>query len=35
MMVGRRSFPFGMVKFQGRAVKLPGSISVENQDDPG
>ena len=25
-MVGRWSFPFGMVYFQGRTVKLPGSI---------
>ena len=26
MMVGRRSFPFGMVCFQWRTVKLPGGI---------
>ena len=26
MMVGNRSFPFGMVCFQGRTVKLPGGI---------
>ena len=30
MIVGRRSFPFGMVYFQGRIVKLPGGNYKKN-----
>ena len=29
MMVGRRSSRFGMVYFQGRAVKLPGGMNTQ------
>ena len=31
-MVGRQAFPFGMVYFQGRAVKLPGG-NMNTQND--
>ena len=34
MMVGKRSFTFGMVYFQGRTVKLPGSILPETNSSP-
>ena len=33
MIVGRRSFTFWLVDFQGRDVKLPGSIALANQTE--
>ena len=33
MVVGRRSFPIGMVSFHGRAVKLRGGLSRTNPPD--